>query len=83
MHGVNEQVTDDINISVNTVSRIGSVKNNKSRPVLLGFGCEEDKSKLFSNLGVLKEYVDKYLSVVEDSPPEEHHQGTIRWGKET
>ena len=59
----------DLHVSVNIkkVSRIGIEREEKKRPILFEFQCEDDKDKLFSNLGALKD-IEKYknLSIMED-----------------
>ena len=79
LHGVNENEKDvrswavdlvkDLHVSVNIkkVSRIGIEREEKKRPILFEFESEDDKDKLFSNLGALKD-IEKYknLSIMED-----------------
>ena len=79
LHGVNENEKDvrswavdlvkDLHVSVNIkkVSRIGIEREEKKRPILFEFESEDDKDKLFSNLGALKDIENyKNLSIMED-----------------
>ena len=79
LHGVGENEKDTrswavdlvkdlhINVNIKKVSRIGIEKEEKTRPILFEFESEDDKDKLFSNLGALKG-IEKYknLSIMED-----------------
>ena len=86
MHRVNEQVNDlkscadelakdlHANVTVKKVSRIGLEKDDRTRPLLFETGSEEDKDKLFSNLGQLKGVENHGRS---NNRPKKHHQGIV------